>query len=127
MKKITFANTAVIDTYGKIRMETTKGGQIRVKPTNRVKSKDLSDLTGADAIIPLRYFEQAKLAGNTMFDAALTEPATFGLEKQAHGWYQIVPAVAEGMDSVTLVDHEEPAVEAPATSEQAPVAEEQTA
>jgi hypothetical protein len=132
-KKITFAATsamaAILVGHTKIRMETRDSGVIRVKPTNRVVSKDLAPLIVEDdgsisAIIPQRYFEQALKVGNVTIDAGTAKTDTdeapimqVGLEKQAHGWLSIC-SNATGMElTATLQNYSEP-VAAPAGQQQ---------
>lgn len=110
--KISFTKTEITEGFGKIRMETTVSGVVRVKPTNRVKSRDLADLLFGDlvtAIIPARYFAQATQAGKSY------EADGYTLEKNAHGWYSLVPLIEGQLDAVLY----EAPVEAPQGTETA--------
>jgi hypothetical protein len=113
---ITFENAEVLKGFGKIRMETTDGGVLRVKPTNRLKSRDLADLNGNTAIIPMRYFTLVVQRDKPAF-----EVGQYGLEKNAHGWYTIVQGTGITLSDVitgqapqgTVEPVETPAVEQP--------------
>jgi hypothetical protein len=77
----------------KLRVETTKDGTIRIRPTDRVASKDLTEIDRTDAdegvicaIIPTRYFTEAG-----RHSTAYEEATHFSLRSEKYQWYALVP------------------------------------
>jgi hypothetical protein len=113
---LTGASIALAGNFTKIRMESHKDtGHLRIRPTDRVVSKDLSELTrsgeGDDlaitAVIPGRYFEAAE-AKNVLYP-----DGTYFAVKNANQWLEIVatkPAEGEVLGEVELTDTDEPVV-----------------
>lgn len=113
---LTGASIALIATLGKFRMESHKDtGHLRLRPTDRVVSKDLTEITvsgegddkAATAVIPGRYFEQAEAKGVTY------ENGEFHLIKNANQWLEVLaekPAEGEVLGTLTISDADEPVV-----------------
>jgi hypothetical protein len=122
------AASAVFAVHNKVRVEyNDKLGCIRFRPTDRVVSEDLfeqnkKDVTAIDFELAPKY-----LAAAVKHVPDFAMPDTFGLRKDKHGWYAVIPGDAiEGLDGMYLTADQIAAAETPAPVEtvvEEPVAE----